>query len=148
MAMLAVAVLGWTTLLHLQEAAAQTYCPNPAHAKPDKVPLDLITAIAKAFQIDNAAAASGAVVRCVGARLMACYVGANLNCNKADTRRVLPGASAWCRQNPGAASVPMVATGHDTIYEWSCQGSRAVAGRPAVTVDRQGFIAENWKEIR
>jgi hypothetical protein len=38
------------------------------------------------------------------------------------------------------------ATGHDTIYEWSCNGRRAVAGKTVMTVDPQGYIAENWKE--
>jgi hypothetical protein len=79
---------------------------------------------------------------------MGCYIGANLDCFKAETRRVLPGATAWCRQNPGSQIIPMSATGHDTIYEWSCHGRRAVVGKAMVTVDPQGYIAENWKEIR
>ncbi|MGB6535489.1 MAG: hypothetical protein WBF58_05950 [Xanthobacteraceae bacterium] len=42
----------------------------------------------------------------------------------------------------------MSATGHDTVYAWSCKGRRAVAGKAAVRVDPQGYIAENWKEIK
>ena len=41
----------------------------------------------------------------------------------------------------------MFATGHATIYEWSCKRRRAVAGKVVVTVDPQGYIAENWKEV-
>jgi hypothetical protein len=89
-----------------------------------------------------------ASVRCVGARLMACWVGANLDCGRGNSRRSLPGATAWCRQNPGSNNVPMAATGHDTIYEWRCAGGRAVAGAIISPVDAQGYIAGNWRELR
>lgn len=131
-----------------QQSLASAYCPDAAHARPGKVPADLTGAVAAAFQIDAAAVADAAFVRCAGSKLMACYVGANLNCDKADTRRTLPGAAAWCRDNPGSTGVPMSATGHATIYDWSCQGRRPVAGRPVMAVDQRGYIADNWKEIR
>ena len=41
----------------------------------------------------------------------------------------------------------MAATGHDTVYEWSCRGRRAVAGKAVMTVDPHGYIVENWKDI-
>ena len=41
-----------------------------------------------------------------------------------------------------------VGDGPDTIYEWSCHGRRAVAVKATMTVDPQGYIAENWKEMR
>jgi hypothetical protein len=128
-------------------AAADPYCPNPTHAAPAKVPPDLVSAVAKTFGIDGTVVANGAFVRCVGAKLMACAVGANLVCDKADQRRELPGATEWCRDNPHANSIPMFATGHATIYEWSCKRRRAVAGKVVVTVDPQGYIAQNWKEV-
>jgi hypothetical protein len=127
--------------------AAAPYCPNPAHARPEKAPPDLTLALAKAFNIDEASAREGAFVRCVGPKLMGCAVGANLVCDKADKRRALAGATAWCRDNPDSTGVPMAATGHATIYEWSCKGRRAVAGKTVVTVDPDGYIAENWREI-
>jgi hypothetical protein len=129
-------------------ADAQSYCPGPAHASPGKVPPDLVSAVAKAFQVDETTASSGAFVRCVGAKLLGCYVGANLVCDKADTRRTLTGATGWCRDNPGSTGIPMSATGHATIYDWSCKGRRAVAGRAVISVDPQGYIAENWREIK
>jgi len=128
-------------------AAADPYCPNPAHATPAKVPPDLVSVLAKTFGIDSTVVANGAFVRCVGARLMACAVGANLVCDKADQRRELPGATEWCRDNPRADNIPMFATGDATIYEWSCKRRRAVAGKVVVTVDPQGYIAQNWKEV-
>jgi hypothetical protein len=130
------------------QSVARSYCSNPVHARSEKAPADLAPAVAKAFEIDVAAVGDATFVRCVGAKLMACYVGANLDCDKADTRRALPGATAWCRDNPGSQIIPMAATGHDTIYEWSCNGQRAVAGKAIATVDPHGYIAENWKEIR
>jgi hypothetical protein len=128
--------------------AAGPYCPNPAHGATSKVPADLVSRIGKTFKIDDSAVNAAAFVRCVGLKLFACYVGANLVCDKADTRRSLPGATAWCRANPGSLVIPMSATGHGTIYEWSCHGRRAVAGRAAMHVDPQGYIAENWQEVQ
>jgi len=127
---------------------AGSYCPNPDHATPAKVPPDLMGAMATKFQIDNDAVRNAAFVRCAGPKLMGCYVGANLDCDKAETSRSLPGATAWCRENPGSKIIPMAATGHDTIYLWSCKGRHAVAGKARVTVDPQGYIADYWREIR
>jgi hypothetical protein len=70
-----------------------------------------------------------------------------LDCGKANARRSLPGASAFCRVNPDAGVVPMAATGHDTIYDWRCVGRRAVAGKTVVVVDNDGYDAGNWKEV-
>ncbi len=147
-AFLFAALIGISTAPRQPAAAEQPYCPNPAHASPAKVPTDLVAAVAEAFQIENAAVRDATFVRCVGRKLLGCYIGANLDCFKADKRRVLSGATAWCRENPGSKGIPMSATGHNTIYEWSCEGRRAVAGKAVMTVDLQGYIAENWKEIR
>ncbi|MGO8952931.1 MAG: hypothetical protein ACLQF2_06285 [Rhodomicrobium sp.] len=133
----------------VQPAAAEpSYCPNPAHARPEKVPADLAASVASAFHIDAASARDAAFVRCAGRKLLACYTGANLVCDKAGTRRTLQGATAWCQEHPGSKGIPMAATGHRTIYDWSCKGRRAVAGKAVMTVDPQGYIAENWQEIR
>jgi hypothetical protein len=144
---LAAIIIAAAVIAFPHPAAADPYCPNPAHATPAKVPPDLLSAVAKTFGIDSTVVANGAFVRCVGAKLMACAVGANLVCDKADQRRELPGATEWCRDNPRADSIPMFATGHATIYEWSCKRRRAVVGKVVVTVDPQGYIAENWKEV-
>jgi hypothetical protein len=147
-ALLFAALIGIATAPVQPAAAEQPYCPNPAHAIPAKVPTDLVAAVAATFQIDNVAVHDAAFVRCVGRKLMGCYVGANLDCFKADKRRALPGATAWCRENPGSKGIPMSATGHETIYAWSCSGRRAVAGKTVMTIDSRGYIAGNWREIR
>ena len=143
-----VVIVSVAEAISLRPASAEPYCPNPAHGVPARVPSDLVPIVAKTFAVDGAIIANGAFVRCVGAKLMACAVGANLVCDKADQRRELPGATEWCRDNPRSDSIPMFATGHATIYEWSCKRRRAVAGKTIVTVDPQGYIAENWKEVQ
>lgn len=129
-------------------AGAAPYCPSRAHQRPAPVPAALQARVAKAFDIAPAALRDAAYVRCVGPTLMGCYVGANLVCGKADTRRQLPGARAWCREHPGASFIPLAATGHATIYAWSCQGTRAVAGKIVQPVDARGYIKGNWRKVR
>jgi hypothetical protein len=128
--------------------SATAYCAGGAgHQSAVATPAALVPIVAKAFEIDADLAQSSTYVRCDGRRLMACAVGANLDCGKADTRRSLPGATAFCRNNPGSSDIPMVATGHATIYDWHCVGRRAVAGKIMTPVDRHGFIAANWKAV-
>ena len=136
-----------TSAVPMRPAYAAGYCPNPAHGRPVKVPDDLVPALAAAFGAGKDAVRNGGSVRCDGGKLMGCIVGANLNCDKADMRRSSFGAAAWCRSHPGAADIPMAATGHETIYAWSCKGPHAVPGKAIVKVDWQGYVADNWKEI-
>jgi len=131
-------------LLAASAASAAPLCPGLAGVRP--APAALQPRIAEAFGV-AAEAAAHSVVRCAGPTLMACTQGANLNCGKANARRALPGAAAWCRDNPDSDFIPMFATGHDTIYDWRCSGGKAVAGKTVVTVDPQGFVAENWKAL-
>ena len=110
-------------------------------------PKKLEPLIAEAFGIPAGQVRESAYVRCAGAKLMACWVGANLDCGKANVHRSLLGATAYCRDNPGSNSIPMAATGHDTIYDWRCDGKRAVAGKANRAVDADGYIAGNWKQV-
>jgi hypothetical protein len=129
--------------------AACPYCPGGAgHWSAHAIPAALEQSVAEVFQIGVAQVREAAVVRCVGSQLLACWVGANLNCGKADTRQRLVGATAFCRDNPAAVDVPMAATGHDTIYNWRCFKGRAVAGKVVMAVDPQGYIARNWKVVK
>lgn len=114
---------------------------------PVPVPRALEAEVARTFGVSVDAVGHGGFVRCADGKLLACLVGANLNCGKANTSRSLPGASAFCRANPGSDVVPMAATGHDTIYAWRCVGKRAVAGDAVVVVDPDGYDAANWREV-
>ena len=134
---------------NLNLAHAANYCARAAgRGEAAPTPAVLAAEVGATFGISPSMAREAAMVRCVGTKLLACYIGANLNCGKADQRRSLAGASAYCRENPGSESIPMVATGHDTIYQWRCAGRRAVAGKAILAVDRQGYIVENWKATR
>lgn len=88
------------------------------------------------------------VARCMDSAVWLCNRGANLVCEKADVSRSSPGASAYCRQNPNADSVPMAATGHATIYSWRCVGSDAAIDRQFDAADSRGFLGANWKRIQ
>ena len=122
------------------------YCADGRHQVASAVPAALQPNVAKAFGISVEMARDAATVRCVGGKLMACWVGANFDCGRANVHRSLLGANAYCREHPGSDSIPMVATGHDTIYDWRCDGGRAVAGKANRAVDAFGYIAENWRE--
>lgn len=114
------------------------------------VPGSLVPAVARLFQLHAMPAAElrrTSYFRCARHRVWVCVVGANLHCGKADTRRTLPGADAWCAEHPGSDFIPASATGHDTIYRWRCDGPRAAADGPALTLDPNGFIAEFWKSV-
>lgn len=129
--------------------AAGGYCPGGAEKRvAHAVPAALEERVAKTFGIGVDQVRATASVRCVGSRLLGCWVGANLDCGKAEASRHLLGATAFCKENPDAAVVPMVATGHDTIYEWRCVGGDAVAGKAVVAVDGQGYIRNNWKVVK
>ncbi len=87
---------------------------------------------------------TGASVRCMDGRLLACFVGANLPCGKMNAARDNPGADAFCRDNPAAEFVPAFATGHDTIYAYRCRSGRAEITGTTFALDRRGFAAKLW----
>lgn len=131
-------------------AAWAAYCASGVGRQDARrVPAELAPAVAGTFDVSvEVVRKEGAFyVRCAGRKLLACWVGANLNCGKADRRRRLPGAAAFCHAHPGSKIVPMAATGHATIYAWRCVGPRAVAGKIMAPVDAQGFIAANWRSV-
>lgn len=88
------------------------------------------------------------VYRCAAGRVLACTVGANLPCGKANTSRT-PGEGVvhWCHANPDATSIPAAATGHDTIYQWSCHAGAPGIVRQALHTDPRGFVAEFWRRL-
>jgi hypothetical protein len=85
--------------------------------------------------------------RCMNGHLLACFSGANLPCAKLDKSRENKGANAFCRTNPDAAIVPMSATGHDTIYFFSCSNGRAKIKEQNWKLDSRGFGVELWKPM-
>lgn len=143
-------LIALTSLAHAQGVAAR--CAKAGDDdKLTPIPAALVPQARQLFgfspQTPNAVIRKGTSYRCMGGKAWLCNVGANLVCGKANAAQSLPGATAFCKQNPGADVVPMAATGHDTIYEWKCVGSNARIARQVVNVDSRGFIAENWKPL-
>lgn len=87
-----------------------------------------------------------AFYRCAKGHLLVCAIGANEPCGRADVNRVMASAAKFCRNNPGSRFIPMVVTGHDTIYAWRCVGRIATPGAPVAKVDKQGFFISTWKK--
>lgn len=118
---------------------------------PRPLPEELVSAARRLFDIDASLSASyvraATSFRCEQGRTWLCYVGANLNCGKADTSRSMSAADEYCRDNPAAVGIPMSVTGHATVYDWSCDGGSAKAGEQIVATDKRGFIADNWKPL-
>jgi hypothetical protein len=110
-------------------------------------PPALAEALRRAFGVTGTYALETSFYRCDRGAVMLCTVGANLVCGKANTSTSLPAANGWCRENPNSDFIPLAVTGHDTIYEWICEGAKAVPGRKSSTVDDRGFISENWKKL-
>jgi hypothetical protein len=88
-----------------------------------------------------------AYFRCMSGHLLACFAGANLPCGKLDTSKNNRGATAFCQQNPKADTVPMSATGHDTIYFFACSNGRAKIKEQNWKMDRRGFGVDLWKPM-
>lgn len=99
------------------------------------------------FHMPAQAAVATTVFRCADGRVMVCNAGANLPCGKANTSRANAGASAWCREHPGAEVIPMAATGHDSIYAWRCAGAEAEIARQTEHMDQRGFVARYWRPL-
>lgn len=86
--------------------------------------------------------------RCANGTVLACLYGANIPCDsKANTSRKPTAAIVdYCKQNPDAAFVPMVVTGHDTTVSWACHSTNPVVIRSAA-VDAQGYAKAYWRTV-
>lgn len=86
--------------------------------------------------------------RCMDRAVYVCAIGANRRCDvKADRNRRNTGADNYCRENRNAAFVPAYATGHNTIYEWSCSAGSALAGKRTMKLDHRGYRADIWYRL-
>ena len=153
----AVAVTGLAVSLSVPSGMAasadspQELCRAPeTDDTPREIPDSLVPVSVRLFGLDAMPAEQvrrSTLYRCVEGRVLVCNLGANLPCGKADTRSDLPQADAWCAENAGSDFIPMYVTGHDTVYRWRCNGTKAAAIGEPVAVDRRGFIARFWKPV-
>ncbi len=114
------------------------------------IPEALVPAVNAAFGTTMPArvAIDTTVYRCATGRVLVCTAGANLPCGKANASRTpAEGEVQWCRDHPDDASIPAVATGHDTIYQWSCRAGVPRIVRQTLHTDPRGFVAEFWKRL-
>jgi hypothetical protein len=114
-----------------------------------KVPSSLAGAINALFdtRMSPEEVARSTFYRCSRGRVLVCTVGANLPCAKANVSRTIPGATAYCRQNPGSDFIPAFATGRDTIFQWRCLGPKPAVVRQTLQVDARGFSQQYWKAL-
>jgi hypothetical protein len=114
-----------------------------------EIPDSMVPVVVQLFGLSAMPAAQvrlSTYFRCFDHHVLVCNAGANLPCGKADARRQLAGAEAWCAENPASDFIPMYVTGHATIYRWRCDGPKAVTGSAVFKVDPRGFVAEFWKQ--
>jgi hypothetical protein len=113
------------------------------------VPLSLAPEVRRLLGLDmpDEATARTSYFRCMAGSVMVCTAGANLPCGKANISRSLPAVEQYCRANPNADIVPTFVTGHDTIYQWRCEGTAAVAGGEVERIDERGFFTRFWQRV-
>ena len=92
---------------------------------------------------------AGTVWRCMGGKVLACFVGTNLPCTaKADTSRTpTPAMVDFCEANPTSDFIPAVVTGRETVYEWRCTDGVPEIVKELFKPDAQGFLSDFWYEI-
>jgi hypothetical protein len=139
------------SVAHAYAQAPAAFCQRVGNDDTTRpIPEALVSAVNTAFGTSMPArvAMDTTVYRCATGRVLVCTAGANLPCGKANMSRTpAEGEVRWCRDHPHDVSIPAVATGHDTIYQWSCHaGVPRIAGQ-TLHVDPQGFVAEFWKRL-
>ena len=118
---------------------------------PRPIPASLVPAINKMLgtEMPDKMAMDTTVFRCAKRHMLVCTTGANLPCGRAKTGRTpSPAAVDWCRSHSDAALIPAVATGHDTVFAWRCQGETPQIDRRVLDVDMRGFVSQYWKMLR
>jgi hypothetical protein len=118
-------------------------------AIPDTIAQGLKTASGAASDAPIDIFKQGSSWRCMGGKVYACFVGANLPCDsKADTEKTPTSAEAdYCKSNPNSDFIPAAVTGHNTIYAWRCNEDTPAIDKQVFHVDSQGYIQEIWYQI-
>lgn len=114
------------------------------------IPVALAPYLGKALGLptNTAIAPESYYWRCMSGAVYVCAVGANIPCDaKADLAKRNLGAENYCRDNRNATFVPAYATGHASIYGWSCSAGKAVLGKPLAEVDYRGFRVDFWYRV-
>jgi hypothetical protein len=127
----------------------QAYCTRVGNDDALRTPPpSLASAIHRLFDVSGRETLAATYYRCAGGEVLVCWVGANLPCGKANTNKELPAAAQWCESHANSNFIPMVVTGHNTLYSWRCAGRTAIAGEPVGKLDSRGFFQEYWKKVQ
>lgn len=145
-------VLGLSSL-SLNAARAETsFCAaQPTSDTLFALPASLVPAAIKVFDLHDVTPQDVqhlTVARCMSGRVYACFVGANLPCEKANTSIAQPAITAWCKTNPQSDFVPAFITGHETIYNWRCQKGQPAITPPTAALDERGFFKAYWRLLQ
>lgn len=118
-------------------------------AIPDAIAQGLKTASGAAADAPIDIFKQGSSWRCMGGKVYACFVGANLPCDaKADTDKTPTSMEAdYCKSNPNSDFIPAAVTGHNTIYAWRCNQDTPAIDKQVFHVDSQGYVQEIWYQI-
>lgn len=117
------------------------------------VPELVLTALKQKVGLDASApndwVIAGTLWRCMGGKVLACFVGANLPCaEKADLSRTPSDAmTTFCKENPTSDSIPAVAAGRATVFEWRCKDGTPDIVSQLIDPDAQGFLPDIWYEL-
>lgn len=86
--------------------------------------------------------------RCMNGMVFVCAIGANIPCGaKADLAKHNLGADKYCQDNPESTFVPAYATGHETLFAWSCSLGHAVPGKRIAKLDARGYRIDIWHKV-
>ena len=126
--------------------------PDARYSGPE-LPEAIIVGVKKALGMPNDVPAEvlqqGTFWRCMNGQVYACFVGANLPCQaQANTDRTPTDAEKeFCQQDPNADVIPMVVTGHESVYEWRCSNGQPEIVRQFAQPDERGFLSHIWYQI-
>jgi hypothetical protein len=126
--------------------------PDARYTGP-KMPTAIAEGLQKAFNAPGSKRLEpfeeNSVWRCMGGKVYACNIGANIPCNeKADTSRTPSKAMVdLCKANRSVDYIPAYVAGRATVYLWSCTDNQPVIVREFTKPDARGFLTNAWHEI-
>jgi hypothetical protein len=126
--------------------------PDALYVGP-KMPGEITDTLKKAYQSStdtpDAVYEAGSSWRCMGGKVYACFVGANLPCSSKANSDKTPtsGEKEFCESHPNSDFIPAAVTGRETIYEWRCNKNKPEISAQLFRVDERGYITEIWYPV-
>ncbi len=88
--------------------------------------------------------------RCMTGDVWVCMIGANLPCDeRADLSKTPNDAMLeFCQSNQDSDVLPAYVTGRATVYAWTCENGKPLAGKQLVEVDVAGYLSNIWHQLK